>query len=288
MAISWAAIFVRLASEAPALTLAAYRLLVGAALVVAFAGTFGTRPALPQVARRALPWFLAGGLVLGAHFWSWFTSLQWTSVGSSVVIIGLQPLLAALMARAWLAERPTRAEWWGMALATVGVGAIGLGDFTAGGRALLGDFLAFVGAVLGAAYRTIGRAAQPALDPITYSAGVYVVACGLLWLLAGGTGVRLTGFALETWVWIAMLGLVSQAIGHTALNWALGRYRVATVSLLAQAEPVLATLLAVPILGEEPGRGVLIGAPFVLAGVVLALPRSEAEREQIGTNSVPE
>lgn len=278
----------RLADEAPALTLAAYRLLVGALLVLAFAAAVGSGSRRSAFAGRSVAWFVVGGVVLGAHFWSWFTSLQWTSVGSSVVIIGLQPLLAALMARWWLAERPTPAEWWGMVLATVGVVAIGIGDLEAGRRALLGDLLAFVGAVLGAAYRTIGRAAQPALDPVTYSAGVYTVACLLVWASALGTGARTTGFAPDTWLWIALLGLVSQALGHTALNWALGRYRVATVSLLAQAEPVLATLLAVPILGEQPAAGVLVGAPFVLIGVAMAIPRSEARRTFIDTRSVTE
>lgn len=276
LAISWAAIFVRLAGEAPALTIAAVRMAVGAAVVLSAAGWWMRRQDAFLDIRRGAPWYAAGGIILAGHFWSWFASLERTSVGSSVMIIGLQPLLASAMAYAWLSERPTRWELAGMAMAAVGLAVIGAGDLRGGTDALAGDALAFLGAVLGAAYRTVGRAARPSLGALEYSAGVYTVAAVLLWALAAGTGARVSGFAPNTWVWLLALAIVSQVVGHTAMNWALGRFRVATVSLVAQAEPVLATLLAVPVLGEPVGAAVAAGGPFIVGGVVLALVTSSA------------
>ncbi|GBD22822.1 hypothetical protein HRbin29_00467 [bacterium HR29] len=278
LAISWAAIFVRLAGEAPALTIAAVRMAVGAAVVVAAAAWWTRRQGAVSDLRRSAPWFAAGGVILAGHFWSWFASLERTSVGSSVMIIGLQPLLASAMAYVWLSERPTHWELVGMAMAAVGLAVIGAGDLGGGRDALTGDALALLGALLGAAYRTLGRAARPSLGALEYSAGVYTVAAVLLWALAAATGARTSGFAPETWGWLLALAVVSQVVGHTALNWALGRFRVATVSLVAQAEPVLATLLAVPVLGEPVGTPVAAGGPLIVGGVALALAKGSADQ----------
>lgn len=279
LAISWAAIFVRLAGEAPALTIAAVRVGVGAAIVLATALWWRGRGQGRAVPLTASWWFVAGGLLLASHFWSWFASLERTTVGSSVMIIGLQPLLGAAMAFLWLGERPTRPEVGGMVLATAGLAAIGVGDLQGGREALVGDALALLGALFGAGYRTVGRAARPTLGALEYSAGVYLVAAMALWLLVGVTGTATGGFSAETWGWMAALALVSQAVGHTAMNWALGRFSVASVSLAGQAEPVLATLLAIPILGERPGPSLAIGSPFILGGVALALASGGEARD---------
>lgn len=287
LAISWAAIFVRLAGEAPALTIAAVRVGVGAAVVLATALWWRRRSQGSKVPRIAWWRVAAGGLLLASHFWSWFASLERTTVGSSVMIIGLQPLLGTAMAFLWLGERPTRPELGGMALAMVGLAAIGIGDLEGGREALVGDALALLGALFGAAYRTVGRAARPTLGALEYSAGVYLVAAMALWLLVGLTGTATGSFSAETWAWMAALALVPQAAGHTAMNWALGRFSVASVSLAGQAEPVLATLLAIPILGERPGPSLGIGAPFILCGVALALAGGSAARDGTAPEGAP-
>jgi drug/metabolite transporter (DMT)-like permease len=73
-----------------------------------------------------------------------------------------------------------------------------------------------------------------------------------------------------------LVALVPQVIGHTAFNWALGHYRVVTVGIVSLGEPILATLLAVPVLGENPTLGVALGGPLVLAGVYVALRGTHA------------
>ena len=45
------------------------------------------------------------------------------------------------------------------------------------------------------------------------------------------------------------------------------------VTLAILGEPVIAILLAIPILGEQPGVGVAIGGPLIIAGVLVGLSR---------------
>ena len=276
-ATSWAAIFVRLADEAPALSMAAYRLAIATVvMVVVAAGALVTgRDHLPG--RRQVPLLLLSGALLAGHFWSWFASLERTSVGSSVVIVGMQPLLGAALGYVFLAESPRRNEYVGIALAFGGLLIIGGSDFASSPGELGGDALALLGGFLAASYRTVGRSLRPGMSAAIYSATVYGVAAACLWLLVVVVRPRAAGFDGTTWTFILLLGLIPQVVGHTAFNWALAHYRVVTVSLANLGEPVAATLLAIPILGERPTVAVLAGGPLIVAGVVVGLRGSDGE-----------
>ncbi|HKJ67365.1 MAG TPA: EamA family transporter, partial [bacterium] len=78
IAASFAAIFIRLAADAPALIIAAYRLVIATLLMSPFA--------LPRVHRQrqfytasALKWNVLSGICLALHFATWIASLKYTS-----------------------------------------------------------------------------------------------------------------------------------------------------------------------------------------------------------------
>jgi drug/metabolite transporter (DMT)-like permease len=268
-AVGWAAIFIRLA-EAPALSTAAFRLTFAAIPVAGYAA-LRHRADLGGL-RGGQRWLLLGsGAALAVHFAAWIGSLQLTSVASSVALVTTQPLWAALIAAAVLGERITRATLVAILVATAGGALIGVRDFAAGGEALLGDALALVGAICAAVYFIIGRRLRAGLDLATYIGVVYPVAALLLIATALLSRQPLSGFSGETWLMFLLLALVPQLIGHSSLNWAV-RYlpaHIVTVALLG--EPVLSTILAIPILGEQPGLLRLVGGAVTLVGVYLAL-----------------
>ncbi len=270
LATSWAAIFVRLADEAEPLSIAAYRMLFGATAMVIIALVVSRgRVSLPGL--RPCLLLLLSGAFLALHFWTWFASLERTSVGSSVVIVAAQPLLGALLGFAAYRERPARAEWLGIGIASVGLLIIAGFDLVNGSPDLAGNALALLGGIFGAAYRTVGRGMRRTMGATGYSATVYMVAAGLLWIGVAVERPAVSGFGGDTWTFLLLLGLVPQLIGHTAFNWALGRLRVVTVGIAALGEPVFATLIAIPVLGEAPGAGVVAGGPLIIAGVIVAL-----------------
>ena len=270
-ATGFAAIFVRLGDEASPLTLAAYRMLIAGAVVGAAAGwiAWRRRESLPP-ARALVPLAIASVLLAG-HFWSWFASLERTTVGSSVVIVTMQPLMAAILGYLAFRERPSRAEYIGLALAFVGLVIIGGRDLLHGDGAFVGDLLALLGGFLLAAHRTVGRGLRAEMSTEMYSAIVYGGAAVSLWVIVAVAQPQVSGFAASTWTFIVLLALVPQVIGHTAFNWALGHFRVVTVSLATLGEPVIATFLAFVILSEAPTVGVLAGGPLILLGVVIGL-----------------
>ncbi|MYA54509.1 MAG: DMT family transporter [Dehalococcoidia bacterium] len=279
LGISWAAIFVRLADEAPALTIAAYRLLIAAAILLLLVAVARARGKLSLPPRSSLPLLALSGVFLAGHFWSWFASLEHTSVASSVVIVGLQPLLGALIAFAVLRERPAPREYAGLAIAIVGLLCITISDLTRGIEFLIGDLLALLAAFFVAVSQTIRRKTRDETGALPYSAVAYTSATVVLWLAVLIVRPSISGFAADAWVFILLLAFIPQLVGHTSINYALGHLRVVTVGLAILGEPLLATIYAIPVLGETPPIGVLIGGPLIVAGVALGLSGSRAPVE---------
>ena len=78
------------------------------------------------------------------------------------------------------------------------------------------------------------------------------------------------GFSGMTYVWILLLALVPQLIGHSIFNWIL-RYVPATlVAITTLGEPVGSAVLAYFILQEIPASLTLVGGFLILAGIYLS------------------
>jgi drug/metabolite transporter (DMT)-like permease len=135
---------------------------------------------------------------------------------------------------------------------------------------VLGDVLAFAGALALAGYLLLGRVARQRLSVLTYATSVYGVAAAVLLPACMLTGSSLGGYPSASW--LALAGVVAgpQLLGHTVFNGLLATVSATVVALALLLEPVVATGLAWWLLDELPGPGFWAGAPMVLAGVWLA------------------
>lgn len=270
-AVSTAAVLIRLA-DAPALAVASYRLGIAAVLLLPLALAFDRTRLLALSAREKLL-MGASALCLALHFAFWIASLSHTSVASSVVIVTANPILVAIAAHVLLRESLTRSTAMGIGLGLAGGGVIALGDWNLGDRRLYGDGLALLGATAVAGYYIIGRDLRRSMPVLAYVAPVYGLAAVVLLASAGATGAALGGFSGETYLYLALLALVPQLLGHSSLNWALGHLPATLVAVAVMAEPVGATLLAWAILDEAPPVTAVAGGALILVGVYLALRR---------------
>jgi drug/metabolite transporter (DMT)-like permease len=135
LAVGASAVFIRLA-DAPALAIAFWRCALGALALVPLAAY--NREVVPK--GSALWVGAVSGVALGAHFGTWITSLEYTSVAASVVLVSTTPVFVAIAAYPLFGER------------TSAVSA--LGEPSSGGSAFFGDVLALVGAVAMADFGT--------------------------------------------------------------------------------------------------------------------------------------
>lgn len=270
LATSTASTFIRLAqAEMHSLAVAAWRLTFASLLLAPWALVF-RRAELRSFSRRDWGLILGAGVLLAIHFAAWIASLALTSVAASVVLVATAPLFVGVIAHLWLRERLTRPMILGLTLAMVGAIIIGIGDLSGGVHQLQGDMLALTGALAVAGYFLIGRALRVRLSLLGYVFPVYSTAAVTLMLVAALARVPLGGFPLLVWLWLLLLALFPQIIGHSSLNWSLGHLPATYVSLAVLAEPIGSAMLAWLVLGETPGGAAVLGGGLILGGLFIA------------------
>ena len=277
--ISLAAPLIRLSSAHP-VAIAIWRLVISLVLLGAIlAFTRGWRAwrglTSPEVALA-----LTAGGMLALHFWSWNTSLRYTSIAASVILVNLQPAIVAVLSSMWLHESPTRRQWMGIAIAMAGAAAVAFasGDATrSGARPLLGNALALVGAVTAALYYLTGRRLRAKLDLVPYVSLVYGACLAALLAIAVIVRAPLLPQPPREWAIFAGLAVGPMLLGHTGMNWALGYLPAYVVNITVLGEPVGAILLGalLPGIREIPTVPVIAAGLIVTAGILLALPRRE-------------
>ena len=286
LAVSTASIFIEFAQNAGAasIVIAAFRLTL-ATLVLAPLALTRYSSQLRQL--RKTEWLLAllSGLFLALHFSVWVTSLQYTSVASSVVLVSTTPLWVALLSPLVLHERVGKAAAIGLVLALLGGALVSLSDacsWQAGsitcsssggffaGNALLGDFLALAGAWMAAGYMLVGRKLRARMDLVPYIFVVYAMAAILLVAFMAGLRESPLGLSPITYLWLVMLAVVPQLLGHSIFNWSLKYIPASIVSITLLGEPVGSTILAYFLLQQQPGWSKIGGAVLILLGIWLA------------------
>lgn len=282
LAVSTASVLIRFAqAHAPSIVIAAYRLTV-ASLVLTPLVWLRHRSEWRALDRREIFLGIASGVFLAVHFATWISSLEFTSVTSSIVIVTTTPLWVAILSPILLREPIRPGVALGLILSLAGGVIVALAD-CCGGRGwasdgvfgwatgtALGNGLALAGALSAAGYLVIGRSLRSKLPLLLYIFIVYSVAAGALLLAAIGSGASLTGYPAEAYLWFVLLALVPQLLGHSSFNWALGYLPVSFVSITLLGEPVGTIVLAYFFLRERPVPLELVGAILILMGIYIA------------------
>jgi len=284
LSVSTASIFIRYAQEdAPSLVIAALRLTLAVVILTPIA-LMRYRDELRRLSRRRLGFALLSGFFLALHFATWITSLEYTTVASSVVLVSTTPLWVAILTPFALKEPITRSILMGMGLALLGGLIVGLNDactWQAGlvcpslaemarGQAFLGDLLALAGAVMAALYLIIGRRLRERLSLVSYIFVVYGMAAIVLLAMTLLARQPLLGYRPITYLWLLLLALIPQLFGHSTYNWALRYVSAAIVSITLLGEPIGSTILAMILLHEAPTSLKIFGAILILAGIYIA------------------
>lgn len=268
----------------PSIVIAAWRLTLASAILLPLALT-RRRSELKQMS--GISWGLAilSGFMLALHFASWISSLAYTSVTSSTVLVTTAPLWVGLAAPFLLGEQLSRPLKTGIALAMFGSVLIGVADvvsfadgrlqfsltqFTNQSNPILGNGLALIGAIAASAYLIIGRRLRPGLSLLSYIAVVYSAAACFLIMMVFLSGHDLFGYTPVAYLIMLLMALFPQLIGHSSYNWALGYLSAASVSVVVIAEPIGATLLALLVFQEIPNGITIVGSILLLAGIVHA------------------
>ncbi len=296
LAVSTSSIFIRFAQEdAPSLVIAALRLTFATLLLAPIVWS-RHREELKSLTRNELLLGLVSGSFLAVHFATWISSLEFTSVASSVVFVSTGPLWVALLSQVFLGERLERSALLGLGIAILGGALIGMSDACRWDRGLIcpdlvqvmqgqtmwGNFLALAGAWTVSGYLIIGRKLRAKMSLLPYIFLVYGISAAVLIFFMLASGESPSGYPVRTYGWIFLLAFFPQLIGHSTYNWVL-RYIPATlVAIITLAEPLASAILAYMVLSEVPSRAVLLGGLLILAGIYLS-----SRQRRLSMSSIP-
>jgi drug/metabolite transporter (DMT)-like permease len=257
---------------APA-AVAAWRLGIASAILLSVPG------ALRGINRTGAKWGIPAAVFLAMHFGAWIASMRLLPLSVSVILVSCHPLFVMPARWAFRGERPTRAEVVGAVVALVGLvvmqGAIGT---TRSGSAA-GVALALFGAFCLAAYLLLGAEARRTMSARSFTLFVYALSAVLLtaWTLVRRE--PLLPPSPQEWYLYAALAILPTISGHGLFAWAVGHVRPVVVSVSFLGEPVIASLLAIPIFGEIPAPRIVLGGAILLVG--LAVVAAHADRKTV-------
>jgi drug/metabolite transporter (DMT)-like permease len=270
LAISTASIFIKLC-DAPVLIIATYRMMLASLVLMPFAYYKKTWRGWK---RNEMGWFLLSGLFLSLHFAFWIASLKYTSVASSVVLVTTHPIFVGIGSWLFLKERIGMNLVLGIALSVLGSGSISYGDMSLSKEALMGDGFALLGAIAASGYLLVGRKMRKEQDLLSYIFPVYSTAGLILILLSLIFQKSYWGYSPSTYLFLFLLALVPQLIGHTTFNWALKYLPTSMVAITILGEPLGSTILAYFILGEGLTTWKVLGGISIFAGILIALKKT--------------
>jgi drug/metabolite transporter (DMT)-like permease len=214
-----------------------------------------------------------GQIGVSLFFWLQYVGVQLTNAGvSSILTIGMTPLMTAVVAAWWLGERFRRSYALAFVLGFGGTAIVaaqrGPGlqfgfsrAFAIGAACLIANALCF------AVYSTLIRDLRARIDPLTMTAGINIAgALVLVLLVALLDDWRLVlGLAPHQWLAVGYLAIGCSVIAFFGLIYALSILEAGRASVWNYLEPPIALLFGALLLGEtiapaSIAGGLLIGA----------------------------
>lgn len=258
---------------APGPSVAALRLIVGAAGLVAFAAwRYGIRTLL---ALWRAPWAWLMGAAVAGYQALFFLGAGLTGIAiGTLVSLAFAPFLAGILG--WFLHEGAPGWLW-LAATVVGVVGVSLLVRDPGDRANSAGIACALGAgACYAVYTVVGvrltRAGHPS-------------ACVLATSFAIGAVVLLPFAVTSTWWWsvrgvaeVLWLGIATTTVAYLLFGLGLRELQPGNIATLNLLEPVVATVLAVTVLGESLGLGGWAGVLLVLAALAALGIGSTARR----------
>jgi drug/metabolite transporter (DMT)-like permease len=261
--------------------IATYRLTISSIILLTIAKGRGIQ--FTSFSKKQLLMGALGGFFLSLHFSFWISSLKFTSVASSVILVTTNPIFVGLFSYVFLKERQPPELILGIILSFSGSIILALGDSGLQGLSiqnpsyLLGDVLALVGAIMTSGYLMVGSRLREEMDVLPYTFMVYTFSACFLLIGSVSWGISFTGYKASSYLYMALLAVVSQLIGHTAINWALKHLKTTMVAIISLGEPVGASILAYIIFHETIKTFQGIGIVLIFLAIIISSRKGRKE-----------
>lgn len=221
--------------------------------------------------RDALMIGLLGAIFFGGFQFLVSWALTYTTSARAALALTTTPFLTLAVAAMLRIEKPTIRKAGGIALASAGVAVALWQTSGAPPRALTGDTIVIVAALIGAFYAVLSARYTRLYPPITVVAIGVAPGAVFLWIAAILSGADHVAADLDTAGWAAavFLGVLGASLSYFLWLWALRHTTPTLVAVAMPTNPLAALLLGAALLGEPVTMAMIIGFFCVVAGITL-------------------
>lgn len=265
-----------------ALTTSAWRMVIAAAALVLFVAATGRLGQVLATLRSHPVLAVAVGAGTAVYQGLYFVSVLKVGVTLSTVIsLGLAPVIASTWEHARARTRPSRTDLTVLASALTGLVLMTVFASTVTGPTgspILGIVLAVASGATYAATTLVAHSIADAVDPIALTtcataAGAVVLAPALV--LAASTGGPVISTRPGALLLLVYLGVATMALSYGLLYAGLRTTTASAATVASLIEPLSAALLAVVLLGENVTWQAALGGALILGSVLALRPRAE-------------
>ena len=217
---------------------------------------------------------LGSGVALAAHFGTWVTSLDHTSLAHSLLFVTSHPIII-VAGTALLVRSPHRLETLGALVGLLGAGITLLDAGNDGEVTLWGDMLAFAGAITVVGYIVAGRILREWMPVFVYAVPVTLIGGILLIpfsIFMGEETAALGWIESDLLSWFILLAFLAGIVGHTGLNACLRWLPPLTISFAVTLEPIIGAFIGWSFFSEGvPGKWTWIGGSILILGILFVI-----------------
>jgi drug/metabolite transporter (DMT)-like permease len=238
--------------------------------------------------RRTWMHVLPAALFFGANIATFFTAITKTSIANAEFIGAMSPLLLLPAGAVFFHEHPNwKALRWG-ALSIVGMTLVLFFGPANGTATVEGNVLMILVLAFWVAYLLLSKRAR------LHGVGTveFMVCLAPLGLLTAGpiagaiAGDEIFGLGAKGWLVVALLTLLTGVLAHALLVFAQKLIPIATIGVMQSAQPALAVLWGIIILGETVSGVQVVGMVLVVFGLGLFTWSSQRAPELPSSDAV--
>ena len=259
--------------EFPPLLASGIRMMVAGAIMMAVYSWHRSAGKVPDLDRSDFKRLMFLGMIgVGLNQFFFVLGISLTTVSHAAIMIGLTPITVLILASVMGMEKLTAIRLLGMVTALCGVALLQLSSAKAHGASVIGDVLVYCAAFTFAVFTVRGKKETSKVGGVVVITFAYVGTALAMLPVTIGYSIAFD-YSRVTWVeWASLLymAIFPSVICYSIYYYALAHVPASRMSAFSYLQPLLATLMAIPFLGEHPSKSLMMGGGLVLAGVVLA------------------
>lgn len=263
VSVSLASILIRISSS-NSLTIATYRMGLSSLILFPFYLIYKK----DSIKLHDFKIIFLSGIFLALHFYSWITSLSFTSILSSTVLVTTNPIFVSIFSYLLFKRGIKKRTLIAILLSILGVSLMSSNLNIS--INIKGNFLALIGALFASLYIISNYQLRKKYNLIDIIFPIYSISFLFLFVLSIFLKINLINLPLKEYSIFFLIALIPQVIGHSIFNYSLRFFSPTFISLAILGEPIAATLFGILFFKEIPKLFEIIGGIIIIIGIVIA------------------